>query len=119
MDIVFTGIVIKGHQRGRTIGFPTANIIITNTSELSGVFVCEVWFGNRLKRFPAMCNIGGSKTLGLESKSRLEVHIFDFDEDLYGKSLSVKFLQKIRENMKFESVEELKEQLEKDKATAL
>lgn len=113
---IFTGTVIKGKQRGRTIGFPTANIIFENTLDISGVFSCEVWFEDSSKRLPAMCNIGGSKTLSFESGNRLEVHIFDFDEDIYSEEVSVQLLEKIRENMKFESLDELRQQLEKDKA---
>lgn len=113
-----TGIIVKGKQLGRTIGFPTANLKIDENYKLipqNGVYIVksiineETVFG--------MMNIGLNPTVGGQKQS-IEIHYFDFNADLYNKKISVSILQRIRSEQKFESVGLLKEQLEKDKKTA-
>lgn len=106
-DIV-TWIVIHGNQIGRTLGFPTANLAIEpNTCTLDNVAsVCEVVFDG--KKYPAM----GSY---LPFKKMYEVHLLDRQGDLYDKEITIHILETIRENRKFESQEELRQQLQHDR----
>lgn len=118
-DYFLTGTVVKDRQLGRTIGFPTANIHIGENYKLipkQGVYVARSIIGNT----PAygMMNIGTRPTVNGTTLS-IEVHFFDFDNDLYDQELRVSMLHFIREEQKFGSVELLKEQLEKDKAASL
>lgn len=118
-EYVLTGIIIKGKQLGRTIGFPTANLKIEENYKLipqNGVYIVksiinqETVFG--------MMNIGFNPTVDGQKQS-IEIHYFDFNADLYNQKISVSILHRIRSEQKFESVELLKEQLEKDKKTTL
>jgi riboflavin kinase/FMN adenylyltransferase len=115
----FNATVIQGKQLGRTIGFPTANLKVSEDYKLIpeiGVYVVEgVVEGQNLK---GMMNIGFKPTVDGKNLS-VEVHFFDFNQDIYGKSIQVSVVEKIREEQKFASVEELKMQLEKDKIFAL
>lgn len=108
------GKVIKGDGLGRTIKFPTANIEIKETYKLipsRGVYLVEVYFeGNQ---YSGMMNIGNRPTLNGFNQT-IETHIFDFDENIYDKSLKVFLLKKIRDEKKFDSLTTLKKQLIKD-----
>ena len=109
------GTVIKGEGIGRTIQFPTANIQINESYKIippRGVYLVKVETDSN--RWGGMMNIGIRPTLEGENQT-LEVHLFDCESDLYNKKLRISFLQKIREEQKFDSIEELKNQLEKDK----
>ena len=109
------GTVIKGEGIGRTIQFPTANIQINESYKIippRGVYLVKVQTDSN--RWGGMMNIGIRPTLEGENQT-LEVHLFDCESDLYNKKLRISFLQKIREEQKFDSIEELKNQLEKDK----
>lgn len=116
-----TGNIIKGKQLGRTIGFPTANIHIKETYKQipkDGVYVvrCEIDGNN----FYGMMNIGVNPTTDTTNQQqKIEVHLFDFNGDIYEKSITVSFLKRIREEQKFESVDALKNQLSLDKKTAI
>lgn len=116
------GNVIKGEQIGRTIGFPTANIFIRDTYKIlpkCGVYSVEVLFsGDRLK---GMMNIGSKPTVNLNEVSKLtiEVHIFNFDKDVYGKQITIILNQFLREEQKFSNLDELKTQLMADKFKSL
>jgi riboflavin kinase/FMN adenylyltransferase len=108
-----SGFVEKGHKIGRNIGFPTANIRPDYNYKLipgDGVYAVKVLIDN--KEFTGMLNIGIRPTVnkGNENKS-IEVHIFDFNEDIYGKKISLMFYRRIRNELKFKSIEELKNQL--------
>ena len=106
------GTVIPGHSRGRGIGFPTANI--TTPNELpprEGVYAVTILVEGREYRGAA--NIGKNPTFGDLALS-YEVHIFDFDKDLYGRHLKMAFVKRVRDEVKFKSVEELKKQIAKD-----
>jgi riboflavin kinase/FMN adenylyltransferase len=106
------GVVQEGMQNGRKLGFPTANIKLDGyILPKFGVYSCAVNIGGQ--RLRAICNIGVKPTYG-DNKPLLEVHILQFDDDIYGKTISVELIKFIREEKKFNSIEELKEQIEKD-----
>lgn len=112
-----TGRVIEGFHEGRKIGFPTANLDTDETGKLvpaSGVYAVHVQLENEQHLRPAMMNIGTRPTYDGHMQT-LEVHIFDFDGDIYGQQLRVVFDRRIRNEMKFSSPQELAIQLEKDK----
>ncbi|HLP64245.1 bifunctional riboflavin kinase/FAD synthetase [Flavobacterium sp.] len=111
----FTGIVVKGNQLGRTIGFPTANISIEEEYKLlpkNGVYIVQICIEGT--DFFGMMNIGTRPTID-GTKQSVEVYILDFDKEIYNTKLTVSVLKFIREEKKFESFEHLKEQIEKDK----
>lgn len=109
-----SGKVIYGLQNGRKIGFPTANIDFGEYVVLKkGVY--GVYLTVQGKQYKGMANIGYNPTVGLIDKLSLEVHIFGFDEDIYGKDVDVDFIFRVRDETKFESLNHLKEQLKKDK----
>ncbi len=112
------GIVIEGNKIGRTMDFPTANIEVGFKQKLipeEGIYAVKVKV--RKSSFGGMLNIGYRPTFNGTQK-RIEVHIFDFDQNIYGDSIVVEFYRKIRSEIKFESLESLKEQLFKDKIEA-
>lgn len=115
----FTGTVIPGDKLGRGMGFPTANLAIPEAYKMipaDGVYAVKVAIDGKL--FSGMLNIGMRPTVG-GKEHRLEVNVFHLDQDLYGKKLQVHLVQQIREELKFDSLNELKEQLSKDKEQAL
>lgn len=112
-----TGTVVGGEHIGRTIGFPTANISPDDSSKLipaNGVYAVDVWSqAGDINRERAMLNIGTRPTFN-GTATTIEVHIPHFAGNLYGSTLSIAFLRKIREERKFDSPEALVEQLNKD-----
>ena len=111
-----SGKVITGEKIGRTIGFPTANLQIEEDYKIlpcDGVFFVKTQHYNSC--FYGMMNVGFRPTLEGEQRS-FEVHLFDFDQDLYGETLQVDLLELIRKEKKFASLEELKAQLQEDQA---
>jgi len=109
-----TGKVVKGDGLGKKINYPTANIFIEETYKIipkDGVYLVETIIEDKL--FNGMMNIGYRPTIGTNVKS-IEVHLFNFNEDIYGKVISIKMISKIRDEKKFSSIEALKEQLVKD-----
>ena len=118
-DYFLTGTVIQGKQLGRTINFPTANLKIEENYKLipkNGVYIVQSILNE--KTVFGMMNIGFNPTVDGQNQS-IEIHYFDFNADLYNQEIRVSILQRIRSEQKFESVDLLKEQLEKDKKTAL
>jgi len=118
----FTGLVIRGDQRGRTIGFPTANLE-TQTEALPkrGAYVVRVSWqeGTDTIHANGMMNIGTRPTIVQPHPLQtIEVHLFDIDQDLYGKMLRVQCVERLRDEHRFENIEALKAQLSQDKATA-
>jgi riboflavin kinase/FMN adenylyltransferase len=114
-----SGTVVKGKQLGRTIGFPTANISLEEDYKLvpqNGVYVVQAEIDG--KTIYGMMNIGFNPTVQGKKKT-IEVHLFDFDSDIYNCKIQVAIIQRIRSEKKFESIEVLKEQLKKDKAFSL
>jgi len=107
-----SGRVSHGDKRGRTIGFPTINIGISRKlSPVLGVF--NVLVETNKETYYGVCNVGNRPTVGGE-KTLLEVFIFDFKREIYGERVTIIFKQKSREEMKFDSLEELKLQIAKD-----
>jgi len=108
------GIVQKGQQRGRTINFPTANLDFGDLVRPKfGVYVVEVRIGGEATWRPGVANTGSRPTVDGE-EARLEVHLLDFDRDLYGQLVDVRFRSFIRPEQKFESFDALKAQIKKD-----
>ncbi len=118
----FDGVVVTGDQRGRTIGFPTANLR-TQTEALPkhGAYAVRVTWSDEGHAFSAngMMNIGTRPTFTPDSTvPTIEVHLFDINQDLYGKTLRVACMQRLRDEQKFETIEELREQLQRDEVVA-
>lgn len=117
---MLNGTVVHGDKRGKQIGFPTANIKPEHPNKIipkDGVYAVKVrvdgkWHGG-------MMNIGNRPTFDQGDNRTLEVHIFYFGEDLYGKTIQVRFVKRIRDEKKFGGVEELIKQLEKDRDLSL
>ncbi len=112
------GIVVHGNALGKTIGYPTANLLVDETTKLipaNGVYAVQVkrdgiWYNG-------MMNIGFRPTVSHLNIQTIEIHIFDFSEDLYGVPLVVRFITKIRDEVKFDEVDHLKIQLKQDEET--
>jgi riboflavin kinase/FMN adenylyltransferase len=118
-DYSFTGIIIKGKQLGRTIGYPTANIEMDEDYKLipnNGVYIAKSVLNG--KTVFGMMNIGTRPTVD-GTKQTIEINFFDFKQDLYGQKITISPLHRMRSEQKFESLDALKNQLEKDKKTAL
>lgn len=113
-DYELYGVVVAGNRLGRTIGFPTANMQLYEPLKLvpaNGVYAVEVEVDGR--NFRGMCNIGVRPTVGGAAQT-IETHILDFDEDIYGLPIGLRFLRRIRDERKFPSLDALKEQLARD-----
>ena len=113
------GKVVEGDRIGRTISFPTANIKVESTYKLlpaRGVYLVTILYGG--EKIYGVMNYGIRPTLKATEPS-LEVHLFNFNKDLYGQTLVINLLLKIRDEQKFDSLSELKDQIEKDKAFCL
>tara|TARA_B100002051_G_scaffold234722_1_gene234767 strand:- start:82 stop:1029 length:948 start_codon:yes stop_codon:yes gene_type:complete len=111
------GQVIEGQKIGRTLGFPTANLTVVDESKLipkDGVYAVHVEVKGQL--FKGMMNIGNNPSITFKKHS-IEVHIFDFDSDIYNEQIEVRFIKRIREEISFDNLDTLKIQLEQDKAT--
>ena len=119
-DYSMHGVVVSGNRLGRTIGFPTANMQLYEPLKLvpgNGVYFVKVNVLDRV--FYGMCNIGLRPTVGAGNARTIETNIFGFDEDIYGLDIEITFISRIREERKFDSLEELKHQLEADRDTCL
>lgn len=112
--MIYSGKVIKGLQNGRTFGFPTANILLDegNIAPSNGVYAVSVKV--RQQELKGMLYVGTRPTLDLINTT-IEIYLFDFKEDIYDQKLDFTIEKKIREEQKFASVQELIEQLKKDK----
>lgn len=111
MQIV-EGVVIGGNQLGRKLGFPTANIALSEDFAVeNGVYASKAYVDG--KAYAAMTNVGVRPSVD-GSKRLLETHLFGFEGVLYGLTLRVELLEKIRDEQKFSSVEELRSQIAKD-----
>lgn len=111
------GIVIGGSQIGRKIGFPTANLSPINAQKIlpqNGVYAAYAKIENENILLPGMLYIGERPTITNKKEKRIEINIFDFKGNLYGKELTLLFSQFIREDIRFESLEELIDQLHQD-----
>jgi riboflavin kinase/FMN adenylyltransferase len=115
----FSGVVVKGNQLGRTIGYPTANIHTSDSYKLipaDGVYAVRVFVNDQW--YKGMMNIGIRPTIQGTHRTA-EVNIFDFNADIYGQEITVSFIEKIRDEHKFNGLEALKAQLAQDRQTAL
>lgn len=107
-----SGKVVHGEKNGRTIGFPTANVLLKrHNTPLHGVFAVKVNIDTGV--YSGVANLGSRPTLNGQ-QLQLETHLFDYTGDLYGKRIQVEFIAKIRDEAKFESFAELKQQIELD-----
>ncbi|MCS7005528.1 MAG: bifunctional riboflavin kinase/FAD synthetase [Cytophagales bacterium] len=114
-----SGIVVKGDQLGRTIGFPTANLSVQDPTKLipgDGIYAVTVTIENT--HYHGMCYLGKRSSL-TDNSHRIELHIFDFDDNIYGKQVTVFFQNYLRGEMRFSSLQEMKAQLLEDKQKAL
>lgn len=107
------GEVVVGNKLGRTIGFPTSNVMIDENmaSPSNGVYTTYCIYNG--VKYPSITNVGVKPTIGTYNKN-VETHIFNFDKELYGKQIKVEFIKKTRPEMKFGSVEELSRQIKND-----
>ncbi len=113
------GNVKQGAQLGRTIGYPTANIQPLHNEQIipaNGVYAVKVVYNNI--EYTGMLNIGFKPTVANDSKLSIEVNIFNFSEDIYGRELEIIFIERLRQEQKFSSIDELQEQLKKDELQA-
>lgn len=114
-NYLLNGTIVHGDKRGKKIGYPTANIQAESKRKVvpkNGVYA--VWVRVDNQYYPAMMNIGVRPTFDGD-ETTLEVNIFEFNEDIYGKNIQVQFVDRIRDEKQFEGIEQLKAQLEKDK----
>jgi riboflavin kinase/FMN adenylyltransferase len=110
-----SGIVVHGNQNGRKIGFPTANLQLNADNKFIpqlGVYLCEV--STSKGHYYGLTNMGYRPTLNRDEGIHIETHILDFSEDLYGEALSIHFVEKIRSEKRFDSFDELKNQIAAD-----
>ena len=110
------GVVVSGKKLGRKIGFPTANLALYEPLKVipgGGVYGVKVELLGKV--YKGVCNIGTRPTVNLTEERTIETHILDFNEDIYGLDMRVEFFFKIRDEVKFASLEELASQIEKDK----
>ena len=118
-NFMLTGTVVKGKGLGANLSFPTANIFIEEPYKLipkQGVYLVQSKIENQLVY--GMMNIGKNPTVSQDNKTHIEVHFFNFDANLYTKTLKIELLEHLRSEIKFPNIEALKVQLEKDKALA-
>jgi riboflavin kinase/FMN adenylyltransferase len=105
------GEVIKGKSRGKTLGFPTANIQSSNEITPEGVFISEVCFDG--KDYPSLTNVGICPTFHQKDRN-IETYILHFDANLYGRKTRIRFLKKVRDEVRFDSPEALSDQIQRD-----
>ncbi len=118
-EYAITGKVVRGQRIGHKLGYPTANLEIPNEYKLiaaNGVYACRVLLKNKILK--GMGNIGVRPTID-HGDLTIEVNIFDFDEDIYDEKISIQFVDRLRDEKKFENLEALKTQLAKDKASSI
>lgn len=117
MEKLFTveGIVTPSSQRGRSLGFPTANLNMAADDLPTGIFFAQVYHDTKI--LPALLFIGAALTFGDMAK-KVEVYMLEDIGNWYGQKIKVEALEKVRENMKFDSKDELIAQMEQDKKTA-
>lgn len=110
------GVVVEGMKIGRGIGFPTANMRLYEPLKVlpsDGVYA--VWVQTSGKTYRGITNIGIRPTVGINNERTIETHILDFDEDIYGLSIKLEFVAKMRDEVTFSSLDDLKAQLHKDR----
>jgi riboflavin kinase/FMN adenylyltransferase len=119
-SFMLSGFVVKGNRLGHELGYPTANIELADEHKLipaDGVYAVRVKRLHRGDELKGMCNIGHRPTVSGTGKT-IEVHIFDFDDDIYGEQVRLFFEQRIRNEQRFEGMHALTDQLKKDEAAS-
>ena len=119
-DYFITGKVAEGKKLGRTLGYPTANIEVADKTKLipqNGIYAVTTIIDKQ--RYKGMMSIGFNPTTDNDNKVKIEVNIFNFDKEIYGKEIVVHFCKRLRSEEKFNSLEDLKKQLDEDKKHAL
>ena len=114
------GVVVEGNKMGRQLGFPTANMQLYEPLKqlpADGVYAVLVTVARR--EYHGVMNIGVRPTVKTSPIRVIETHILDFNEDIYGQPIEVRLVQRIREERRFNSLDELKQQITKDKADSL
>jgi len=114
------GKIIEGNHLGREIGFPTANLEVNDKNKIipgEGIYASYVY--REQKKYEGMVYIGKRPTITLHGEKRIEVHLFNFSDDLYGETLQVEFVDFLREDKKFERLDDLKKQLFNDREAAI
>lgn len=109
-----SGVVVRGDQRGRLLGFPTANMLIEEDLQVPalGVYVTQVTLGQ--KNYLGVTNIGKTPTFKNDERIKIETHILDFNQDIYEQTIAIEFLRFLRDEKKFSSIDEIKFQIAKD-----
>ncbi|MEO6926567.1 MAG: bifunctional riboflavin kinase/FAD synthetase [Rhodanobacter sp.] len=116
---VIDGKVQQGNQLGRTLGYPTANIHLhKRVSPVQGIFAVRVGLGESACSWPGVASLGVRPTVNQVSQPLLEVHLFDFQGDLYGQRVAVEFVAKLRDEQKFDGLDALKAQMTLDSCMA-
>src|SRR6202011_1972285 len=116
-DYAVEGIVVAGAQLGRTLGVPTANVVLEAANRLAhGVYAVEVTVDGA--RYGGVASFGPRPTVDATGAPLLETHLFDFSGDLYGRIIEVGFVKRIRDELKFDGLEPLIAAMERDKARA-
>ena len=113
-----SGRVVHGERLGRTLGFPTANIVLRRRPPLAGVFVVEAELEETHKTLRGVASVGRRPTVKQEAAPLLEVHLFDWAAELYGRHLRVKFLHKLRDEEKYDGLYALRSAIQRDAAQA-
>jgi riboflavin kinase / FMN adenylyltransferase len=119
-EFFITALVVKGKQLGRTLGYPTANLEIDDEDKMIpaiGVYLVNVLIDH--KEFYGMLSIGKNPTTDTDELVKIEVNIFNFDKDIYNNTVRVSFMKRLRDEVKFETIELLKTQLKHDKENCL
>ena len=113
-----SGRVAHGEKLGRTLGFPTANIVLRRRPPLAGIFVMEAELEETGRVLRGVASVGRRPTVRENAPPLLEVHLFDWNEDLYGRHLRVNFLHKLRDEEKYDGLEALRSAIGQDAARA-
>jgi len=117
-DYTMSGRVAHGERLGRTLGFPTANIVLRRRPPLAGIFVVEAELEETHAVLRGVASVGRRPTVQADAAPLLEVHLFDWNGELYGRHLRVKFLHKLREEEKYDGLNALRAAIARDAAQA-
>ncbi|NII09155.1 bifunctional riboflavin kinase/FAD synthetase [Oleiagrimonas sp. C23AA] len=114
-DFSMSGRVVRGEQLGRTLGYPTANVRLgRRVSPVQGIFAVRVDIDGGRQQLPGVASLGWRPTVNAVSEPLLESHLFDFDGNLYGRHIRVRFVEKLRDELKFDGLDALKAQMDID-----
>jgi len=113
-DYTMSGRVAHGERLGRTLGFPTANIVLRRRPPLEGIFVVEAELEETGKTLQGVASVGRRPTVKAGAAPLLEVHLFDWSGELYGRHLRVNFLHKLRDEEKYDGLEALRSAIQRD-----